>query len=592
MGTDRARVEKNMSAFQAVYTDIEPNNLKPEILSYAENTQWVSSNKIAKRFGILLEELSGIGYLKSDNPNGLNKAEILSALKAQKRFGNNIYTVFLLREKQPLSPSDPTGFLYIEITNATTGALVSSVLHAYNQGGSTRNQQPTSGKIRQFLNYIFIADGSVDKIFYIDLTSSETTTAIVELPLNSTVNSLLTNGDVYTDVDIHVNKLFVSGSLGKVAHSNTLDPLNFTATNPSNAGIIEYKATSGVICNEITPSFLGLLVSSENLALNQFNSDVMTGTVPFDITINTTQERGFKVESLSDDVSFISGSILAIDNNLVGLTQAGVMDLRTLTEAKSTGEVKTEDTLSFPLGDIIRAMNKNSDAVTCCKNPTKKRYYLSVPLIEEGDSTKFVYVYDYQYKQDIPRWSIWKLEIDGVGGLYTIANEAYVADLTGNLYKLETGSLDAGNKFYARIESAGVGGDTKGYEKQWPNVAVTLKSSANNLEKVFRVYSIGDEYYNVNNAYNDSTETTVLHCDKKFDDVFNRLFRFDRARRFDDDGFGQELFFLKNDLPRSKTLRVIIDESKEEGLDYIDYWELVDIYVQGYIENVAVQAAN
>jgi hypothetical protein len=202
-----------------------------------------------------------------------------------------------------------------------------------------------------------------------------------------------------------------------------------------------------------------------------------------------------------------------------------------------------------------------------------------------------VYVYDYQYKEGIPRWSIWKLEIDGVGGLYTVGNEPFVSDLYGNLFYLESGTTDNNVNYYSRIESAGVGGDTDFYEKEWPGISVTLKTAANDAEKNFRVYAIADEYYSVSNNYGQPTDAVTLRCDKKFSPVFNRRYRFDRARTFDDDGFGRELYFKKMDLPRSRIIRLVIEENKDANLTYIPYWELTSMYVKGVIQTEAVQAA-
>ena len=42
--------------------------------------------------------------------------------------------------------------------------------------------------------------------------------------------------------------------------------------------------------------------------LNEYGSDLMTGEVPYDITLPATEDRGYKVNNISNDTSFIAGS--------------------------------------------------------------------------------------------------------------------------------------------------------------------------------------------------------------------------------------------------------------------------------------------
>lgn len=582
-------IDVTMKAFQGIYTDIDPELLEPNILSFALNTQYVNKNKMTKRNGKTQKSWLGNSteafYYSATNLGGLRKPKILDWGKFQKRGGSNIYSVVLLQETQPNTPSDPTGFLYIEITNASTGALVSATLHGYNDGGSTRNQNPTTGKVGQEQDYIFIADGSSEKLFYINLTSSETTTAITTVTINSSTKASYNDSEIFNSFDFRADKLFVPGSSGYVYYSETFDLVDFAA---SDAGFIEYRSRSGLRAKEVKNSFKGLVVASENKDLEQYGADVMTGTVPFDITLPATDSRGFEVKELSSDISYIPGSVQNIDNNLIGLTPAGVVDLVTLISEQNDSifgaqdqAINLEDTLSYPIDDYIRSFNLASSSIFSCHDPRRKRYYLSIPTTEEGETTKVIYVYDYKYKKGIPRWSIWKMKVGSITGLFTAGNRPYVADENGILYELESGTTDAGNAFAARLESAGVGTSSGSMEVNWESVGATVTANADTTKKYFNFFIIADEYVEVKDNYDNPKAEVILENVRKFPETFDRLYYFDRNRTFDDDGFGREIYFNERDLYRSRTARIVIEEKEDPDGNLTSGWDLKSITFKG-----------
>lgn len=588
---ERIPIEVAMRDYQGVYTDRDPDNLPPNYLSYALNTKWINANTIGKRAGLETKEWAGTGYHRTASfPTGLVKPEVLYYQSCQKRGGDNIYDIVLLREQQPTPSTAATGYLYIEITNAETGVLVADELYDYATGGATRNQLPTQGKIIQWQDYVLIADSSTDKFFYIDI-STETNVTIATQAVAAASGS-----HAITDIDIHVNRAWASGDKGKVYYSALLNPLSWATGN-----YIEYRATQGAIAKEIVSTYAGLLVCSENTDLNHFTSDLMEGTVPFDISQAATQSRGFQVKGLSNDTSFISGSMQNIDNTIIGLTQAGLVDLQTLiasateitggTVGSAVGvNLKEEDTLSYPLADIFRSMNKSSTAIYSCHDPIAKRYYLSVPSEDEVSATSFVYAYDYKYKKGVPRWSIWRYAIPAVKGMFTARNRPYIADSRGYLYLMDTGTLDGTyddeddplGRYFATIESAGVGGESDYYVKNWNGVSVRLKSLPNSDEKHFRIYGVSDEYIGTKNNNNKPIYQAVLMCLQKFSNFFDRFYIFGRDRTFDDEGLGRELYFKKIDLFQGRNLRVVIEEDSEADT-YLTYWELKNIYIKGQI---------
>ena len=596
-------VEQVFQNFKGNYTDLDPDDLPTDVLAYAVNQKWINATTQGKRGGIDEKVWAGTGYLRDSVtlPTGLYQAKVLDWFTGAKRGGNNIYDVVLLSGTSAASPTVDIGYLYIEITNASTGALVSSNLYKYDAGGVTRKTSPTQGAIEQYLDYILLVDGSENKLFYLDI-STETNVTLSSVTINSGTHAGFLDNDGFTDLDVHTNKLFITGSKGEVYYSETLLPLDFT--DPDDAGFIVYKATSGMIANQLSTSFAGLVICSENTALNQFGLDLMTGTTPFDITQASTQSRGYAVQNLSDDIAFIPGSIQNIDNNIVGLTATGVMDLATLINkykgANQTGSdyaLGIEDTLSYPIGDIIRDLDKSNAAVYSCHDPSTKRYYLSCPKTSEGDSSSYLYVYDYQYKQGLPRWSIWRLGITGIGGLFTVKNRPYVSDLLGNLYELDTTeTTDAGEKYYSSIELAAIGGDSSNYDKQWGIVGVTIKTRPTTNPKPFSIYAIADEHLVTLTAFQESKLGINLENQIKFPGVFDRFYPFSRTRTFDDGGRGQELYYQLRDLPQSKTLRIIIAEDSEaiegdngDADNYITYWELKRVHVSGSILSEAAQ---
>lgn len=590
-------IDKVMSAFQGLVTDIEPENLAPQFLYYTRNTQWVNPTTIGKRNGFTKKTWLGTGYLKPGNPSGLTRPKVLEYKAFKKRGGTQIYEIVALQELQPASAGAATGYLYIEITNASTGALVSSTLQAYNGGGVSRNQNPTLGKMVQYKDYVFLADGSTDKIFYLDLTTPGNTTWTT-LTLNTALNPIFEANEVYNDVDIHTDKLFVTGSFGKVYYSATLNPIDFLAAN--GAGFISYRDSSGLIATQIVTSYLGLMISSENKDLNEYGMDLMTGTVPYDITLPATESRGYQVTNLSNDTSFISGSSQNIDNNIISLTQSGVMDLATLI-ATSSGttrragdrSIELKDTLSHPIDNLVRRFNTAADNIYSCYDPTKKRYYFSIP--DTGDTaSSTVYVYDYKFgtESGVPRWSVWRLNLLGILGLFTAKNLPFVADTQGELYQLEQGTTDDGKAILGAIESAAIGGDTFPFEKQWEFIAATLKVPQDTADKYFNAYAVSDEYLGVTNAYDDVTREVILNNKEKYPSTFSRLYPFSRNRTFNDGGLGAEVFFMVDDLPNSRTLRLVIEEKLDPDGNTVDTWELKNIYIKGMITNIANQNEN
>lgn len=587
-------VEQAIGLLEGLYTDIDPENLPSNFISLAYNTQWVNKNTVGKRNGFTKLSWLGSGFLDThDAGNSLKKVKILDYKVFNARGSSQYYHLVLLQDLRPPATDSATGYIYIEIRDIDN-ELINSGLFSYDDpaSGSIRNSNPVQGKFAQILDYVFLADGSTGKVFYLDI-SLDDNFVWEQLDINSSVKAGYEDNDDLVDVDIHVQKLFITGSKGKVYYSITLSPLDF---QNDGAGYITYNASNSLVAKQIISSYLGLLILSSNKGLNTYAADLMSGTVAFDETLPATESRGFDVKNISNDVSFLPRSVVNVDNNLVGLTTSGVTDLLTFTRSGSLNyygsvdrNLKLEETLSYPIDNFIRSLDFSSNNIYACINSQYRRYYLSAPSVGKTTSS-LVYVYDYKYKTDVPRWSIWRLKINGVGGLFTVRNLAYVADLDGELYELESGQTDDTQEFTARIEFAGIGGDSYMYDKKWSSIGALLKLAPGSESKSFNVFVIADEYLEVRNNYDEPINKMELKPVKKFSSTFDPLYYFDITRTFGDQGYGRQVYFMKNDLYRSKSLRLVIEErlDSETGLS-AGPWTFKLAYIKGTIDSIAKQ---
>jgi len=588
----RAPVDSVFKNLQGLYSDMEPEGLPAEFLTYSLNTQWINKYTIGKRNGIKKVIWLGDGFLKAHNPdNPITKAKVLSWGVFNARNSNQLYYIVALQDKS--IGANNAGYLYIEIRSTETGDLISSHLLNHTEGGEERNPTPTKAKLVQQLDRVFLADGSLSKAYYLDISVEDNITWEL-LPLDSTVNAGFFDNDPIVDVATYSRYLFFLGVSGQAYFNEGIrDQLDFTL---GNGGYVEYNATNGLVAQDLQASFLGLLIMSENKPLNIVGSDLMTGTVPYDITLPATESKGFDVKNLSFDISYIPGSTQNIDNNIYGLTQSGVVDLVTFIRNGAVAyngsidrNLQLEETLSYPIDDYIRKLDFASENIFSCYDPRRRRYYFSVP--EQGRVTcRTIYVYDYKYKVDVPRWSIWKLKLPSIAGMYSVLGKAYVADGNGELYELENGDKDHETEFRGEFELAAVGGDSFMNEKAWNSMALILKTKADEegSKKYFNIFPIADEFLQVKNNYDENTKGAELNPLSKFPATFNELYYFGRNRTFNDGGFGAELFYRNDIIYNSRTLRIAVEEKIIDGVS-AGPWTFKMAGVTGEIDSLSNQ---
>jgi hypothetical protein len=118
---------------------------------------------------------------------------------------------------------------------------------------------------------------------------------------------------------------------------------------------------------------------------------------------------------------------------------------------------------------------------------------------------------------------------------------------------------------------------------------VNLKVEAEDKIKNFNIFAVSDEYLEVVNNYGEVIKGAELQPVQKFPSTFDSKYYFDRTRTFDDEGYGQEVTFIKNNPYRSKTIRLVIEERiGDDGLS-AGPWTFKSAFVRGYLDSEARQ---